>query len=72
MAKRMQSKPEPNCKRCNVPLVEGIALTNPGVGSPDFLGDTGDEIGCTMSPDTRNPKIQKVMKCLKCGWSVTK
>lgn len=60
-----------NCKRCKVKMVEGKALQNRLVGSPDFLGDTGRERGSTQTRSGKADLIP-VWKCPKCGQSVTR
>lgn len=59
------------CKRCNVPLVEGEALQNRLAGLPDFIGDTGREAVCTVSY-SREADLIECLKCPECGYSVTR
>jgi hypothetical protein len=60
------------CKKCNKgQMKKGIALMQTIVaGMPDFIGDEPGGPGCTMSPGGPG-EIVEVMKCDKCGYSVT-
>lgn len=62
-------KPD-NCPRCRTTLVQGKALQNALVGSPDFPGDTGFEAGCTLSY-SGEAKMVDCLKCPECGYSRT-
>lgn len=59
-----------SCRHCNTPLVAGKALQNTLVGFPDFPGDTGREVGCTLSY-SGEARMANVMKCPECGYSRT-
>ena len=56
------------CRKCEVPLIKGIALVPIYTGTPDFLGDTQV---VTMSP-SGNSKLVACLKCPACGWSIHK
>lgn len=58
------------CPKCNVEMEPSKAFENTLVGSPDFVGDTGKERGCTMSR-VGPVKLIDCLKCPECGWSVT-
>jgi len=60
-----------SCRRCDGIMFEGHAMQDQLEGSADFIGDTGSEIGCTM---TRSGKVKlvPVWKCSACGYSVTR
>jgi hypothetical protein len=58
--------PRPPCKRCGGPMLRGHALQNTLSGAPDFVG--GDVV--TLSP-TGPAQVVPVLKCLRCGYSVT-
>lgn len=64
-----QEKGCQTCRRCGGVLRPGIALDQTWVGHPDFHGDTGNEIGCTMTHGGAGAMIA-VMKCEGCGHSV--
>ena len=54
------------CKKCKGKMKKGIALENTVVGKPDFIGSNDV---CTVSK-TGPPKMIKVWKCKKCGYSI--
>ena len=54
------------CKKCNIPMKEGIAIENTMTGTPDFPG--GEVV--TLSPGGPG-KVIAVLKCPECGHSVT-
>ncbi len=60
-----------NCKKCDVPMVEGVALKeNYTMGAPDFPGNDESSRGQTFSP-AGNSNMVTVAKCPECGYSVT-
>lgn len=60
----------PSCRECGRQMKPGKALLNTVVGFPDFAGDTGREVGCTLS--RMGPaQLVPVWKCPHCGHSVT-
>lgn len=60
--------PHNPCRRCSGEMKPGQALVTTLVpGIPDFIGETR---GVTLSPGGPG-KLVEVMKCGKCGYSVT-
>ena len=53
-----------NCKKCNTPMVPGLAIKQTLVGSLD-MGEV-----CTLSPGGPGKLEQCSYKCPACGWSV--
>lgn len=59
---------KPVCPRCGGAVKPGIALQQTYVGHPDFPGDTGRELGCTISAGGPG-RLTDAMKCEQCGHS---
>lgn len=62
------------CRRCNAPLVPGVALVPTGSVSPDFIGDapyhSGDATGMVGTCSGMETRLAACLKCPKCGHSV--
>lgn len=56
------------CRKCGGEMRAGVAMGQTVTGMPDLIGS--DEV-CTVSPGGSG-KIISCMKCVDCGWSVTK
>lgn len=59
----------PICRKCGGAMKPGKAMWQTFIGAPDFPGDKGTELGCTISPGGPG-KLIDCMKCEQCGWSL--
>lgn len=58
----------PTCRHCHTPLTPGIAMGQTYVGGvPDFPGENTISTISAGGPGV----VVQVLKCQKCGWSVT-
>lgn len=60
--------PHNTCRKCGGEMHEGVATQQTFTGMLDF---PGDKHPCTLSPGGKGGIIP-CMKCVDCGWSVTK
>ena len=61
------------CRRCGIPLTEGIAMDQTWVrGIPDFLGEPDNTQNLVQTMHAGGPgKLIHCLKCPNCGYSVT-
>ena len=57
------------CKKCNGEMKPSKAIVCRATGKSDFIGD-GEAV--TMSLDPKQPVLVDCLKCVACGWSVSK